>query len=92
MSLSRHRHRGALNRCPLRADNLKKSKKWIAVGWLCTFIAPFVISVVPMRMFVNWEAFDPVREAYFSSFQSHYRLQEKEDLLRATCEPIVNGS
>ena len=44
--------------------NLRKSKNWIAIGWLFTFIAPFVISVVPMRMFVSWEAFDPVRDAY----------------------------
>lgn len=45
-----------------------------------------------MRMFVSWDAFDPVREAYFQSFQDHYRLKEKEQLIRRICEPIVNGS
>ena len=37
--------------------NLKKSKKFIALGWLFTFIAPFIISIVPMRMFVDWDQF-----------------------------------
>jgi len=32
-------------------------------------------SIVPMRMFVGWEEFEPVREAYFQSFQDYYRLK-----------------
>jgi hypothetical protein len=72
--------------------NLKKSRKWIAIGWLMTFVAPFLISIVPMRMFVSWDEFEPVREAYFTSFQDYYRLKEKEMLIRSVCEPIVNGS
>lgn len=45
-----------------------------------------------MRMFVSWGAFDPVRDAYFQSFQDYYKLKEKEQLIRRICEPIVNGS
>jgi hypothetical protein len=72
--------------------NLKKSKRWILIGWLCTFVAPFMISIMPMRMFVDWRAMDPVREAYFRNFKEHFRLAEKEQLVRDTCEPIVNGT
>jgi hypothetical protein len=72
--------------------NLRKSRKYIAIGWLMTFIAPFVISVVPMKMFVDWDAFNPVSDAFFAEFTDYYKLKEKEEMVRENCIPIVNGS
>ena len=72
--------------------NLKKSRRWILIGWLFTFIAPFIISIVPMRMFVDWSGCNPVREGYFNAFAGHFKLKEKEQMVIRTCEPIINGS
>ena len=37
-------------------------KMMILIQTSRTFVAPFLISIVPMRMFVDWDEFEPVRE------------------------------
>lgn len=35
--------------------NWLKSSRYITLAWLCTFMSPFVRSVVPMAAMINWE-------------------------------------
>ena len=40
------------------------SRKLVLLGWFITFASPFIISVVPARMFVSWGRWDQISKPY----------------------------
>ena len=61
------------------------SRTLVMCGWLCTFLAPFLLSVIPLRLFIKWENAEPVTDAMLRELRDEYRLDSKESALIDTC-------
>ena len=67
----------------------RTSRKFVLVSWLLVFVAPFLISVVPLRQFVYWDGFDEARLDYVKEFRAHFLLEEREKLVIDTCLQVI---
>ena len=56
-----------------------------------SFLAPFVISIFPSRMFVDFDKIDPVKLALMAKFEQEYPLGEMLDNVHTACDPVLNG-
>jgi len=66
------------------------SLRLVGVAWIITFIVPFLVSITPVRMFVNWEAMDLVFRDYIIEFRTHFQSAEKEQVLIDLCGLITD--
>jgi hypothetical protein len=51
---------------------MKKSIKWIRIGWACAFLAPFLISTYPMKSFIDLQEANSVVLAFRDTVNQHY--------------------
>jgi len=63
----------------------KLSRTLVMLGWFCTFLAPFLLSMIPLRLFIRWQESVPVQDALLNEFRDHYGLVSKEQALIDTC-------
>mmetsp|Transcript_28267 Transcript_28267/g.83015 ORF Transcript_28267/g.83015 Transcript_28267/m.83015 type:complete len:668 (-) Transcript_28267:100-2103(-) len=61
------------------------SLRLVGAAWMLTFVTPFVISITPVRMFVDWQAMDPVFKDFIAEFRVHFQTAEKEQALINIC-------
>jgi len=61
------------------------SRTLVTMGWFCTFLAPFLLSMIPLRLFIRWQKSVPVQDAMLLEFNDHYGLQSKEAAILETC-------
>jgi hypothetical protein len=52
--------------------NMKKSIKWIRIGWACAFLAPFLISTYPMKSFIDLQEANGVILAFRDTVNQHF--------------------
>jgi hypothetical protein len=52
--------------------NMKKSIKWIRIGWACAFLAPFLISTYPMKTFIDLNEANGVVLAFRDTLNQHF--------------------
>ena len=52
--------------------NMKKSIKWIRIGWACAFIAPFLITTYPMKTFIDLTEANDVVLAFKDTLNQHF--------------------
>lgn len=52
--------------------NMKKSIKWIRIGWACAFLAPFLISTYPMKSFIDLQEANGVVLAFRDTLNQHF--------------------
>ena len=52
--------------------NMKKSIKWIRIGWACAFLAPFLISTYPMKSFIDLHEANGVVLAFRDTLNQHF--------------------
>lgn len=52
--------------------NMKKSIKWIRIGWACAFLAPFLISTYPMKSFIDLQEANGVILAFRDTLNQHF--------------------
>jgi len=69
-------------------SNYKMSRNLVMLGWLCTFLAPFLLSVIPLRLFIKWEATEEVTDAMMLELRDQYGLETKEKALIETCAAL----
>ena len=66
----------------------KLSRTLVMLGWFCTFLAPFLLSMIPLRLFIRWDESAPVQEALMLEFRDHYGLNSKEEGLLDACKTL----
>lgn len=64
------------------------SMRLVALAWMLTFLTPFIISITPVRMFVDWDAMDVVFEDFISEFRTHFATASKEGALISMCNYV----
>jgi len=74
----------------LRWPRYGLSLKLVGAAWVLTFITPFLISITPVRMFVDWEAMDVVFKDFLIEFRTHFQTAEKEQALVSLCGLITD--
>ncbi|GMH68808.1 hypothetical protein TL16_g05011 [Triparma laevis f. inornata] len=66
----------------------KLSRSLVMMGWFCTFLAPFLLSMIPLRLFIQWDRSQPVQDAMLMEFRDHYDLNSKETAILDTCATL----
>lgn len=61
------------------------SIKLVGAAWLLTFVTPFLVSIIPVRMFVDWTSMDLVFEDYLTEFRTNFQTASKEQALIDIC-------
>lgn len=61
------------------------SLRLVGAAWLLTFVTPFLVSIIPVRMFVDWDAMDVVFEDYATEFRTHFGTARYEQSLIDLC-------
>jgi len=69
----------------------KLSRSLVIMGWFCTFLAPFLLSMIPLRLFIRWERSQVVQDAMLMEFRDHYELNSKETAIIDTCNSLEGG-
>lgn len=59
------------------------------IGWFTTFLGPFVSTIVPLRMFLDWHAVDKVAQSWAKEFDDEYGTESKEKALISACSFVV---
>lgn len=78
-----------LNYVALEAwSQYRPSRRALLLGWACTFLAPFIVSMVPIREFVDFDAIDPVLQDYADSFRTTFHTPPAEETMLRTCAII----
>jgi len=66
----------------------KLSRTLVMLGWFCTFLAPFMLSMIPLRLFIRWDKSQPVQDAMMVEFSDNYGLDSKEAVILDTCKTL----
>ena len=66
----------------------KLSRSLVIMGWFCTFLAPFLLSMIPLRLFIRWDRSQPVQDAMLMEFRDHYDMNNKESAIIDTCKSL----
>ena len=66
----------------------KLSRSLVIMGWFCTFLAPFLLSMIPLRLFIRWDRSQVVQDAMLVEFRDHYEMNSKESALIDTCKTV----
>jgi len=66
----------------------KLSRSLVMLGWLCTFLAPFLLSIIPLRLFIKWDDAQEVQDAMMMELRDEYGLDSKESALIETCAKL----
>jgi hypothetical protein len=61
------------------------SMRLVGAAWLLTFVTPFLVSIIPVRMFVDWDAMDEVFADYATEFRTHFQTASKEQTILDLC-------
>jgi len=67
----------------------KLSRTLMLFGWFVTFLGPFLSTIMPLRMFLDWEAVDSVAMDWSKEFDDEYGTEEKEKALLKACKFVV---
>eukprot|EP00520_Triparma_pacifica_P008489 CAMPEP_0118646036 /NCGR_PEP_ID=MMETSP0785-20121206/7827_1 /TAXON_ID=91992 /ORGANISM="Bolidomonas pacifica, Strain CCMP 1866" /LENGTH=2907 /DNA_ID=CAMNT_0006537973 /DNA_START=24 /DNA_END=8743 /DNA_ORIENTATION=+ len=67
----------------------KLSRSLMLVGWFVTFLGPFLSTIMPLRMFLDWESVDYVAMEWAKEFDDEYGTEDKEKKLLSACRFIV---
>ena len=67
----------------------KLSRDLMLVGWFITFLGPFLSTVMPLRMFLDWSAVDLVAIDWAKEFDDEFGTEEKEKALLKACNFVV---
>jgi hypothetical protein len=70
----------------LRWDHYAKSRQKVLLGWLLIFMGPALVSVVPLRIFVDWSAGSSALSDYKAMFQEHFNIDAAEAAITAACD------
>ena len=68
----------------------KISRNLMVIGWFSTFLGPFLSTVIPLRLFLDWEAVDEVAQAWSIEFDDEYGTDSKEQALISACTFFVD--
>ena len=63
----------------------RRSRHFIMLSWLFSFIVPFGVSTIPTRCFVNWSEFGEQTETFTKGVSVHYKLDQRETEVVAGC-------
>ena len=67
----------------------KLSRMLVMAGWFCTFLAPFIVSIIPLRLFLRLEQSEPVQRAMLNEYRDHNDVQgSKEERIVDTCKAL----
>ncbi|GMH78425.1 hypothetical protein TL16_g07797 [Triparma laevis f. inornata] len=55
-----------------------------------TFLGPFISTIIPLRMFLDWNAVDSVANAWAKEFDDEYGTESKEQALISACTFFVD--
>uniref|UniRef100_A0A7R9UPC8 Uncharacterized protein n=1 Tax=Diacronema lutheri TaxID=2081491 RepID=A0A7R9UPC8_DIALT len=61
------------------------SLRLVSAAWLLTFVTPFLVSIIPVRMFVDWDAMDAIFADYAAEFRTHFGTATYEQTLLDLC-------
>jgi len=67
--------------------SLKLSRSLLMIGWLMVFMSPFVISLVPMRQFIQWDGVDMISDGMMDEFREYFFAQKSKDVT-AMCKSL----
>mmetsp|Transcript_48023 Transcript_48023/g.112150 ORF Transcript_48023/g.112150 Transcript_48023/m.112150 type:complete len:1008 (-) Transcript_48023:57-3080(-) len=65
------------------------SRRTVMLGWLVTFLAPFLITLVPTRLFISWEKVNPVVETYAHELSEHL-AGTTTDKVKVQCQQMID--
>ena len=66
-------------------DHYHTSRKFMLLAWLLAFAAPFAISTIPTRQFVNWDMFGFQTSAFIRGVSIHFQLDVRQAQLVEAC-------
>ena len=70
----------------LQWDRYAKSRQKVLIGWLLIFMGPALISVVPLRVFVDWTAASGALNDYREMFEQHFNIDAAEAAITTACD------
>lgn len=68
------------------------SLRLVGAAWLLTFVTPFLVSIIPVRMFVHWEAMDAIFADYAAEFRLSFGSARYEKALIDLCAIVSDYS
>ena len=66
------------------------SKRVLYIGWILTFVAPFLVSIVPTRLFIEPDQYDPVADVYYDEFTQQFNVEKKKIEAVDGCQQAIN--
>ena len=69
----------------------KRSRKYLSIAWVITFVGPLAVSCIPVRLFIPWDNGNPHMENYLLDFERRNNLQRYQDMILETCRTFTEG-
>ena len=73
-------------------DEYPVSRRWVLVGWLLVFLGPMVLSVFPLRMFVDWSAMEPGVSDYRDEFRAAFNIDAADEAITKVCAMATDAA
>lgn len=69
-------------------DRFRRSRQMLMAAWMVAVAAPFIVSIVPARLYVDWTGADELVTRYRDDLASHIGFDDRVKKLEETCDKL----
>lgn len=67
------------------------SRSLVLGAWFTAFVSPFVVSIVPMRLMLNFDSIDEKADYYVRELAVAMHLDQAQEILMSGCKDMATG-